>query len=82
MVFVRLWPARSGNPSDIGPHGIVHVDCRHIPQRLNDDWREVADENAADIDFPDRLLFWCTEERCFGSNNPRRFPRDVYGRAR
>ena len=57
MVFVRLWPARSGNPSDIGPHGIVHVDCRHIPQRLNEDWREVADENAADVDFPDRLLF-------------------------
>ena len=59
MVFVRLWPARSGNPSNIGPHGIVHVGCGHVPLRLSDDWREADDEHAADRDFPDRLLFWC-----------------------
>ena len=82
MVVVRLWPAQSGNPSYIGPHGIVHVGCGRMPQRLNNDWHEAADEHAADIEFPDRLLFWCTAERCFGHDNARRFPRNVYGPVR
>ena len=71
-VLVRLWPDRPG----IGPHGIVHTGCYFSRQRRSGEWREAENVEAADRDFPNHKLFWCS--KCFGSANSRRLHRDDY----
>ena len=75
MVYVRLWGDWHWE-TYVGPHGMVHrvSDCRYIKRYDADPrkWRSFADEDAADRQLPDRRLFWCTSQTCFGSGNPRR----------
>ena len=70
MVYVNLWPP---NPSAERPwpHGTVHRHCSHTRHYPSPKWRIADDEHAADRDFPNHRLFWCTDNRCFGPNNPR-----------
>ena len=73
MVWVNLWPSRP----PLGLHGIVHRSCSAARERREPSkWRQSANEQAADVDFPGYTLYWCSWSACFGPNNPRRFPRD------
>ena len=72
QVFVRFWQDRPG----IGPHGVVHTNCYFSRRRRSGEWGRAENAEAADRDFPDYELFWCT--KCFGADNPRRFHRDGF----
>ena len=73
VVCVRLW---GPSPTYPDPHGTVHnPGCGHIRDPDSEGWRRAASREAADLDFPDHVLFWCSANGCFGPDNPRRIPR-------
>ena len=71
MLLVKLY--------DSPRHGMVHVDCWHTRRRVEAElpdgyqWGESASVQAADLEFPDHPLFWCSLRDCFGPDNPRRY---------
>ena len=79
-VLIRL----RGDIPGLGPHGIVHivaVKCRYSRNPSSSprkEWGEAENVHAADEEYPEHELFWCTT--CFGFGNPRRFDRLKHGR--
>ena len=71
MVLIELY----GNTR----HGMVHIDkdgCFHTRRPVRTEappgyeWSGADTKEAADLEFPDYTLYWCS--LCFGPDNPRR----------